>query len=176
MKDEVGPKFLANVLKCDVRGLKNFVDEGMPKAQRGRYSLAACVPWYVEYKVQAARAGKGLNDLDLARQRKTIAEAQEAELRVAKALGELIDADTHKEIVGQLCSRLMAILQNIPSNYGLRLENAGVPSDRSEALLEAIANEMTSELRTTADQLDAEAARDEEEVETSGDRAAAAAS
>ena len=79
MNDEVTPKFLANVLKCDVRSLKNFVDEGMPKAERGKYSLSQCVPWYVERERAAARASRGLNELDLARQRKTLAEAQEAE-------------------------------------------------------------------------------------------------
>lgn len=163
VNDEVGPKFLANVLKCDVRSLKNFVDEGMPKATRGRYSLAECVPWYIERERQAARAGRGLNDLDLARQRKTVAEAQTEELRVAKLMGTLIDATIHEKVIGDICDRLLAILQNAPSNYGLRLERAGVPIDKGEAVLEAIATEMTAELRNVADILDAQAERDEED-------------
>lgn len=173
VNDEVTAKFLANVLKVDVRSLKNFVDEGMPKAARGKYALSQCVPWYVERERQAARASRGLNDLDLARQRKTVAEAQAEELRVAKLFASVIDNDVHKEVVATINDRILAILQNVPGNYGLHLEKAGVPIDKAEAVLEMIATEMTVELRTIADSLDADADREEEERQA--DRPATAA-
>lgn len=159
---EVSRQFLANCFKVDVRSIKNFVDEGMPKVARGKFPLAECVWWYLERERQGARAGKGLNDLDLARQRKTVAEAQEAEHRVAKLLATVIDADVHEEVVGHVCDRLMPILQNLSSNYTLRLEELGIEAGRAESLLEAIAVDLTSALRAVAPQLEAEAAAIEE--------------
>jgi hypothetical protein len=35
---------LAKLFGVDVRSIKNFVDEGMPKESRGKYSLQKCVP------------------------------------------------------------------------------------------------------------------------------------
>lgn len=152
----VNAKTLADILKVDVRSIKNLVDQGMPKEKRATFVLAACVPWYVERERESARANRGLNDLDLARQRKTLAEAQEAELRVAKILGSVIDADVHEEVVGQVCDRLMPVLQNIPSNYGIRLEQLGVEAAAAESVLESIATDLTSALRSTADEMDRE--------------------
>lgn len=160
VNDEVAPKFLANVLNCDVSSIKNFVREGMPKAARGKYSLSACVPWYVERERAAAKATRGLNDLDLARQRKTLAEAQAEELHVARLFERSIDSDVHVDVVAGLCDRLLAVCQNIPSNYGLQLERAGVPIDKAEVVLEAIATEITVEIRNVADALEADAARE----------------
>jgi phage terminase Nu1 subunit (DNA packaging protein) len=59
----------------------------MPKAARGKYDLTACVPWYLKREREAARGAKGLNDLDLARQRKTVAEARLAELERREGRG-----------------------------------------------------------------------------------------
>lgn len=160
--DEVSAKYLATVLGVDPRSVKNFVDEGMPKLERGRYALAPCVRWYVDREVASARAGKALNELDLARQRKTVAEAQEAELRLAKAAGAVIDAEVYQEIVGQICDRMMSVIQNMPSNHSIALEQLGLTSAKAEVVLEHIATELTQALRSHADELEAEGNADDE--------------
>lgn len=161
---EVSRGDLAQLLGVDVRSITNFVREGMPKTTRGSYAPGACIRWYVERECarerekERARHSQGLSELDLARQRKLVAEAQEAELRVARMLGSVIPADVHEETVGLLADRLLAVLQNVPGNYGLRLEEVGVPAARAEAVLEAIALELTTALRGVADDFEADAA------------------
>lgn len=99
---------MADVLGVDVRSIKNFVDDGMPKMARGKYDLGACVKWFVEHEREKARAGKGLNDLDLARQRKTIAEARKAELELETLEGNVIPLDMHESRLEAIGLRLAA--------------------------------------------------------------------
>lgn len=153
---------LAGILGVDVRSIKNFVDDGMPKLTRGKYDVGACVKWYVEHEREKARAGKGLNDLDLARQRKTIAEAREAELRVEERLANVVPVEMLAEVGGRLADRLLPVLQNIPANYSLRLEECGVPAQKAEAVLESVALELTTALRDTVEADDDEEFADAE--------------
>jgi hypothetical protein len=57
---------------------------------------------------------------------------------------------------------MLPILQNVPSNYGLRLEELGVPADKAEAVLESIATELTKALQSASELLDAAADADDE--------------
>jgi phage terminase Nu1 subunit (DNA packaging protein) len=151
---------LATVLGVDVRSIANYVDEGMPRDERALYPLARCVQWYVDRERSAARATKGLNDLDRARLRKTDAEAHKAELEAKQLSGDLIPMTDHEEIVGEVCDRLRATIVNIPGNFGTHLEEAGVSAADAEAVLERVAEELITALRGTADELDDEANAD----------------
>jgi phage terminase Nu1 subunit (DNA packaging protein) len=158
--DHVNAAALGKVLGVDPRSVMNFVEEGMPKDGRGDYPLAKCVQWYIDRERQAARVSRGMNDLDKARLRKTDAEARKAELEARQLHGELIPTTDHEEIVGDLCDRLRATIVNIPSSYGMRLEEAGVSATVAESTLEAMADELMTALRGAADALDEEAAHD----------------
>lgn len=102
-----------------------------------------------------------------ARDRAMLAEAQLKEHALRKQLDEVIDNALHEKVVAGIGDRLRAILINLPATYGLRLEEAGVPADRAEALLSELSLELIDALRGTADELDEEAAT----IETSDDPA-----
>lgn len=150
--DVVGPDFLARVFGVDVRSLKNFVDEGMPKAARGRYVLTACVPWYLERERQAARAGKGLNDLDLARQRKTVAEARMAELQLAEKEGAVIPTAVH---AARLRERLEQVAGNVKAINRYQPDiKAAITDVAADALCERMSDEILAELYALSDTID----------------------
>lgn len=169
----VPPGALAKVFGVDVRSLANFVDEGMPKDARGEFPLAACVQWYIERERTTARASKGLNDLDRARLRKIEAEAIKAEREAQLLELQVIRVTEHEEVVGALCDRLRPTVINIPSTYGMLLEELGISATDAESVLERIAEELMTAMRGTSDELDelgdeAEAeqrAQDQEQIE-----------
>jgi hypothetical protein len=106
-------------------------------------------------------------DLEKAKSRKLDAEAREAELRVERMLGNVVPLEVVGETVGRICDRLLPTLQNIPANYGLRLEELGIAPSRAEAVLEAIATELTETLR---DAVESEDEGESEQAEADGDR------
>lgn len=148
----VSRTLLAAVLGVDVRSLKNFVDDGMPKAARGRYVLGACVRWYVEREREAARSGKGLNDLDLARQRKTVAEARLAELNLAKAEEQVIPTELH---VQRMRERLESVAGNVRaiSRYQPDVK-AAISDEAADQLLDRMADEILAELHGLSETID----------------------
>lgn len=162
-REEVTRDVLAAILGVDVRSVTNFVNEGMPKESRGRFVLSVCVRWYVDRERAAASSGRGLNDLARARERKTRAEAEEAELRVERMLGNVVPLEVVAITVGRIADRLLPALQNIPSNYTLRLEECGVPAAKAEAVLESIATELTTTLRDAVESDDEDDEMQEED-------------
>lgn len=149
----VSRTYLAKLFACDVRTIKNLVDEGMPKEARGQYDLTKCVPWYIEREREQARAGKGLNDLDLARQRKTIAEARKAEMEAEALEGRLIPLDVHEKRFGDACERLRAVLTQVPARFMGRIQQARADAE-AQAVGEAIRDETLKALLEVADDLD----------------------
>lgn len=150
--DEVNRDFLSRVLGVDVRSIKNFVDEGMPKSARGRFSLIACVQWYLEREREKARGAKGLNDLDLARQRKTVAEARTAELDLAEREGQVITMDLHRQ---RLRERLETVAGAIKANGRYQPDiKAAVTDEQADALLQRMGDEQLAELYDLKDEIE----------------------
>lgn len=149
----VSRTYLAKLFACDVRTVKNLVDEGMPKEARGQYDLTKCVPWYLEREREQARGSKGLNDLDLARQRKTIAEARKAEMEAEALEGRLVPLAVHEKRFGDACERLRAVLVQVPSRFMARIQQARGDVE-AQAVGEAIRDETLRSLLETADDLD----------------------
>lgn len=144
--------FLAALLGVDVRSIGNFVAEGMPKAARGRFPLQACVQWYIQREREAARAGKGLNDLDLARQRKTIAEARLAEMGVADKEGSSLPMPVHEE---RLRARLESVAGAIKANGRYQPDvKAAITDEQADALLDRMADEQLAELFALSDTIE----------------------
>jgi hypothetical protein len=140
------------VLGVDVRSLKNFVDEQMPKSARGKFPLKACVQWYLTREREKARGAKGLNDLDLARQRKTLAEAELAEADVADRRGLSIPLEVHgqrlRERIASVAGNLRAI-----SRYHSDIIAAVTP-EAADALCERMEREITAELQGLSEEID----------------------
>lgn len=98
-------------------------------------------------------------DYEKARARKMAAEAMLAEIELATARGQLVPLDVAEATAAELADRLRAVLINLPANYGLALERAGLDQIAAEAVLTGIADELTRALRGVADALDDEADR-----------------
>lgn len=151
-EDLVSRDYLAKLLGVDVRSIKNFVDEGMPKEGRGKYSLFACVPWYIDREREAARGNKGLNDLDLARLRKVAAEGRLAELELAKQEGRVIPTELHAQ---RLRERLDTVAGAVKANGRYHAElKAAITDEQADALLDKIADEQLAELYQLSDTIE----------------------
>jgi phage terminase Nu1 subunit (DNA packaging protein) len=150
--DTVSGVDLAALLGVDVRSLTNFQAEGMPKLARGRYSLSACVPWYIQREREAARGAKGLNDLDLARQRKTVAEARIAEMDAAEREGQSIPTELHAQ---RLRERLETVAGSVKAIGRYQPDvKAAVTDVDADRLLDRMADEILAELHGLSDTID----------------------
>lgn len=150
--DSVSGAELAGLFGCDVRTLTNLVTEGMPKLARGRYSLSACVPWYIQREREAARGAKGLNDLDLARQRKTVAEARIAEMDVAEREGQSIPTELHAQ---RLRERLETVAGSVKAIGRYQADvKAAITDVQADQLLDRMGDEILAELYGLSDTID----------------------
>lgn len=150
--DDVSRDFLARVFGCDVRTITNYVSAGMPKSARGKFPLASCVQWHVGAEREAARAGKGLNDLDLARQRKTIAEARVAELDLAEREQLSIPIEMHRK---RLRERLESVAGQVKAIGRYQPDVKAATTDaQADALLDRMADEILAELHGLTDKIE----------------------
>lgn len=102
---EVGAADLARLLGIGPRRLRELAELGVvPRTPRGRYPFADAVAAYVAHlrEVAAGRRGEVTGDdgdvLDLATERARLARSQRelAEIKKARELGELVDAEAVK--------------------------------------------------------------------------------
>ena len=146
----------------DRRSITNWLNSEppCPSKLRGKvreFDTVEVARWHAE---RAAR--KAIDDRDRAtpatisdiRNRRDLAQTRLAELDLAVRENELIPLETHKDVVTEICNRLRAVLINIPSNYTLTLERAGVAASAAQALLEEMAESLTAALRGTADDME----------------------
>lgn len=162
---------IARLLGVDERSITNYRQEGIPVRVRGKsvdYPVVQCIAWYIDRERDAARKGKGLNELDQARSRKTLAEAQLAETKLAEAEGNLIPIEMHEKRIGDICDRLRNTLTTVPSKYLSRILTAKIDIE-AQAVGEQIRDETLRALQATADAITAD---DESEVDTTGDAVA----
>lgn len=146
---------LAQLLNKDIRSITNYQNEGMPverKGARPAYHFAKCIAWWVERERENARAGKGLNELDQARMRKSHADARKAELEVEELEGRLVPLEVHEERVTRLCEQLAARCKTLGRYMG-DVQRA-MTEIEAAALLERIQDELLRTLMATSDELD----------------------
>lgn len=93
-------------------------------------------------------------DQKAAIQRKLIADTVLAELLVAEKEGTLVAASVVEATVGGMADRVRAVLVNVPSNYSLHLERAGVDPLVGQTVLTKIADDLTEALRGVVDDID----------------------
>lgn len=99
---------------------------------------------------QPKKKPEGTEELQL---RRLQAETELAEHNLRVALESVIPLDAHKAVARDHAGRIRAVLINLPSNYTLTLERAGVPAEAAQATLEEIAQDITRALRATADEM-----------------------
>lgn len=149
---DVSRHFIARAIGVDVRSITNYAAEGAPKSARGKFPLSAFVQWYIQREREAARAGKGLNDLDLARQRKTIAEARLAEAAVTDKEGSSLPMSVHGD---RLRERLESVAGAIKANGRYHDDvKAAITDAQADAFLDRQADEMLAELFALSDTIE----------------------
>jgi len=103
---------IAAVIGVTPRHIGNLIKEGMPTVGRGKYDLAACVQWYIDYRVRLASPA---TKFDNARLRKMVADAKKREIEVKKLEGDLIPADKVAEAWTTILGAVRAKLLSIPT-------------------------------------------------------------
>lgn len=122
-----------------------------------RYCLWPTFPRWREFERDRALREKKQDppaDTKEARQRLLVAEVTMAEIDAARAEGKLIPVEDLEAVVAELGERLRAALINLPSNYQLDLERAGVAPEAAQEVLERIAEDLTRSLRETVAEMD----------------------
>lgn len=109
---------LAKALGCDQRTVAKFQDEGMPVAVRGRggrpskFNAAACVAW--KTKRDTSSSDTGAPAFMVARTRKELAQALEAEQRIATKGKYLVDAREVEARIADDISKARTKLLGLP--------------------------------------------------------------
>ena len=84
---------ISKLLDLSERRVQQLSREGIiPKAERGRYELVPAVQGYIRY-LRDRSLEVGVVSIDVARQRKTAAEAEMAEIELAKARADVVGID-----------------------------------------------------------------------------------
>ena len=123
-------------------------DEGMPRrVQNGRpeYPWPDALKWYIAFKVSAEAAKADPIDLEKARARKMAADAELAELELARVRGEQVPVETFRETVGAIATKIRAQLLAAPGRYSARIVGVDSLPD-AQRHLDAIVRDVLNEL------------------------------
>ena len=106
-------KTICSLLDLSDRRVQQLSREGViPKSERGRYELVGAVRGYVHY-LRDRSIDSGVVSIDVARQRKTAAEAELAEIELAKARADVVAIDDVAQqwdmILGSVRTRLLGL-------------------------------------------------------------------
>jgi phage terminase Nu1 subunit (DNA packaging protein) len=106
-------KTIASLLDITERRVGQLVKEGIiPKTDRGRYQLFPVVQGYIKF-LRERKLGKAVVSLDEARQRKLAAEAEMAEIELAKARADVVRVEDvarqWENILGDVRTRFLAL-------------------------------------------------------------------
>lgn len=164
---------LARALEVDRKTVTNWINADPPCPSTGagkkrRFILKQVVDWLVhrrtrelEAELLAFRAGGPSKDeVAEARQRQVIAESRLIEIELAEREGRVVAVEHVEQVVAEIADRIQPVLLNLPSNYTLHLEQLGVPPEKGQPVLEAIAQDLTRALRGTADDLEGDGGTD----------------
>src|SRR5690606_18180724 len=102
---------------------------------------------YLQQRAEGRPTGASAEDIADAKLAKTRGEARLIEIEIAEQEGRLVPVEDVEAVGAEIGDRLRAVLINMPSNYILHLERAGVAPEQGQAVLEEIAEELTRALR-----------------------------
>lgn len=118
----VGVETVAHVLGLTTRRVQQLTSEGVfAKEGRGRYDLVSCVQAYVGFwqdKAEARSAAEHVDgSLEESKARKMAAEAELAELQLARERGELVTVEDAVKERTRDYGHLRAKMLNMPAKY-----------------------------------------------------------
>jgi phage terminase Nu1 subunit (DNA packaging protein) len=142
--------------------LSNWIEAGMPKLSRGRFSLSATIAWALER--ERKRVDERLEDLGFEEQDARLKKAQAGlrELDLAERRGLLMLRDEHRRLVSEMVSSAMAHMRSMPSNMAPKLAH------QDEVFIQT---ELTQEINDILTDLARRGAKADAPGGTTGDRA-----
>lgn len=134
--------------------LERLFQQGMPHAKKSTRNVVIPMPdgrvWYHAYLIEKGKRQAAPKDIDEAKRRKMAAEAELAELEVARARGELMTTETYALRFADACARVDARLVNLPPRLAGVV--VGVESvTEALARIEPLVEEARDELRRGED-------------------------
>lgn len=122
---------IASLLMVSERRVQQLVKEGViPKAERGRYELAPVVQGYIRYlQERSVHSDATTIDYAVEKARLTKAQADLAEIEVAKARDEVVGVAQLEKNLGNLFAEVQINLRNIPGRVVSSL--VGVKDERT---------------------------------------------
>lgn len=133
--------------------LERLFQQGMPHAKKGRrieIPMPAGRVWYHTHLVDKGKRQAAPRDMDEARRRKMAAEAELAELELAKARDELMTVEAFDRAVLDAFSRVDVRLQNLASRLAGAVLGAQTIQE-SQARIDPLVEEAREELRRADD-------------------------
>ena len=146
---------IARIFGKDVRTIQRWGAEGFPRIGEGpatTYDVPACVAWAIERERAAAVPLHA--DYNQALAEKTAAQAELAQMEVAKLRGELVALEDIKPLVRGPLEQVDAALRNAPARYAADLAAAAKLKDglrRAQRILGDIIERIRDDLRKLAD-------------------------
>jgi phage terminase Nu1 subunit (DNA packaging protein) len=124
---QVTVEAIAKAFDRKPRRIQQLVKEGMPKGERGKYDLGACLLWYVRYlhkKIESQSAeGEGAEGITLNDQRvrglKAGAELKELEVQLRR--GEIVRVDDVRQMLSEMILMTKARLLAIPPRLAVEV-------------------------------------------------------
>lgn len=112
---------VARFLGLDQRRIQQLVNEGMPRAKRGRYDLSRCAHWYIRYLQNAVekRAVSGTDGEVVTERAQRLrllkADADMKEIQLARERGQLVAImDVEREMSNLVLSTKARVLAVAP--------------------------------------------------------------
>jgi hypothetical protein len=152
-KHELTKRAFGDLFGISEAQLERLFHQGMPHEKRAKKSyipMPAGRVWYTEYLVQKGRKQVTPTSLDEARQRKEAAQAEMAELDLAKARDELMTASEFARVLGDAFARARARLQNLAPRIAGTVLGAETITE-AQARIEPLVREAMEELRRAED-------------------------
>jgi hypothetical protein len=133
---------IARVLGVTPRRVQQLAKEGLPTVGRGKYPLVPCVQWYIKYWQDRAEARSSMVlSLDAVRARKLTAEAEMAEIDLARARADVIDRESVRRAAEAEAARTGALLGQMASMEAPWLaERAGITLRLSSSVLRELSD------------------------------------
>ena len=135
----VNQKELAEAFSLSPGRIRQLVLEGLPKAERGKYDLAVCIKWFIDYKLEKAAGPLASTDVNEARKKLYDAQVVKTELETSRIKRETIPADEHLIDLNQLGVMFSSGLDAIGGRLASQLAGMNDPAVISEHLTVEVA-------------------------------------
>lgn len=113
---------IAKLLMLSERRVQQLTADGViPRAERGRYEIAPAVQGYIKYLQDRAITGNGDIDYATEKSRLTKAQADLAEIEVARSRGDVVGAEQLTRNLTNLFTEIRTNMRNIPGRVSSSL-------------------------------------------------------